>query len=429
MAYGDDIDALNPDHRWSFDNTYNDQVGSANATGSGTSFTTNPICEDVTYSMLTNALSDRAYLPSTADINNSAQTRKAVCGWFLVTSIQRPPERIYGEGDSTVSFAFIIGWGNNVIYEVDSNDFTLQIYSDTYLVENRAYHLCMIFEGNAYGNELRAYLDGVEQLTAQPVDRQPDYATLAARGIGEFGDSASTVGIGGTAILLEACTDGRYNQWATFDGANAVLTDTEVREELFEKGAIPDVIISTDTEANMQTALDVYADTVRGNAPLCIRIEPVSGGGNFSLTLDNITFNPLASIHVQYTGSDVLTLTNINGSDCSIISTTGTGSVTLKTRVSLTITAKDLVDGSNIVGARCYIEADTGGDLPVGTEMMNTTTNGVGVATVNFDYTSDQPVVGKVAKGSSSIFYEANSIGGSVTQDGLTQTVFLNRDE
>ena len=429
MAYGDDIGALGADHRWSFDNTLDDQVGSANGTGSGTSFTTDPICEDVTYSLLTNALTDRVTIPSTTNINNSAQTRKAVCGWFMVTSIQRPPERIYGEGDDSTSFSFIIGWGNNVIFEVDSSSFTLQIYTDTYLASNRAYHLCMIFEGNGYGNELRAYLDGVEQTNAQPTDRQPDAASLAARGQAIFGDPTGTVGVGGAAILLEACTNGRYNEWATFDGADAVLTDTEVREELFEKGALPDVTISTGTESAMQTALDVYADTVRGNSPLCIRIEPVSGGGNFALDLDNITFNQLASIHVQYTGTDELTLTNSNGSNCSIVSTPNDGDVIIVTPVAVTITVKDVVDQSDIENARVYIEADTGGPLSAGTEIMNDLTNSSGIATISFDYISNQPVVGRVRKGTVSKLYKTSNIIGSITIGGLDQTVILVPDE
>ena len=107
MAYGDDIDALNCDHRWSFDNTYNDQVGTANGTNSGTTFTTNPICEDATYCMLSDSDSDRVTLPTTTDINNSAQNRKAVAGWFMPLNVQRPPKNIYGEGNEVQSFRFI----------------------------------------------------------------------------------------------------------------------------------------------------------------------------------------------------------------------------------------------------------------------------------------------------------------------------------
>lgn len=428
MAYADDIAALNADHHWDFDGDSLDQIGSVNGTDTSMVYTSSAIAEGATYCAETNAVTDRVSIPTTTVINNSAQTRKAVAGWFMATAIQNPPKNIYGEGDATQAFRFILGWGNNLVFEVDDPSFTLQIFGDTFLEVNRAYHLCMIFEGNGYGNELRAYLDGVEQLNAEPTDRQPDAATLTARSVAEFGDPAGTVAVGGTAVILIAPINGKWNHWATWDGADAVLTDSEVRDELFEKGALPDVTISGSTESAMQTALDVYADTVRGNAPLCIRVEDCTEG-DFTLELDNITFNPLASIHVQYTGNDTLTLINTNGSDCSIVSTPSTGTVVLKTRTTLTITVKDVLTGAVVVGARCYIEAETGGDLPDGTEIMNATTNGSGIAAVSFDYTSSQPIVGRVRKGSASTYYQTGIISGPITSSGLTQTILLIPDE
>jgi hypothetical protein len=429
MAYGDDIDALGCDHRWSFDNTYNDQVGSANGTNTGTSFTTNPICEGVTYCMLSDAVGDRVSLPTTTNINNSAQNRKAVAGWFMPLDIQRPPKNIYGEGNTTTAFRFIMGWGNNVIFEVDDANFTLQIYSDTYLENNRAYHLCMIFEGNGYGNELRAYLDGVEQTTAQPTDRQPDYATLAARTVGEFSDPAGTVAVGGVEIVLNGIDDGRYNEWATWDGANAVLTDTEVREELFEKGALPDNTISTDTEANMQTALNALGTGERDNAPLCIRVEPVSGGGDLDLSANNITFNEYASIHVQYTGTDTLTWTNSNGSDASIGSTPNGGTIIFVTPVTVTVHVLDASTFTDVEGAQVLVEAASGGDLTEGTDILTGATNSSGIVTTStFGYTNDQPVKGRVRKGTASPFYKTSVLAGTITSAGLSVTVLVEPD-
>jgi hypothetical protein len=429
MAYSDDIDALNPDHRWSFDNTANDQVGTVNGTGSGWDYPTTPICRDATYAGRSNATADRVSIPTTTDINNSAQSRKAVGGWFSYTAPQGPPKRIYGEGNQTTAFQFAGFIGNNVMFEVMDSGFDVQIYG-FYLEDDRAYHLLGMFSGNGYDNEVKFFIDGVEMTNANPSDRQPDTATLSARGVAEFADPAGTVGIGGGTVLLNAPVNGLYNQWATWDGADADLSDTDIREELFEKGALPDVTISTNTEANMQTALDAYADTERSNAPLCIAVEPVTGGGDFELDLDNITFNELASIHVQYTGtSDTLTLVNTNGANCSITSAPFGGSVTLKTRTTITITVKDLTDFSNVQGARVYIIADTGGDLAQGTVILNTTTNASGIATTSFDYTSNQPIVGYVRQGTSSTYYIEGSIAGPITSEGLSETVLLIRDE
>lgn len=357
MAYRDDIDSLSPDHHWAFDGDSTDSIGSVIATDTSVLYTGTAICEDATNCMSSNAITDRVSIATTTDINNSAQSRKAVAGWFKATAIQNPPKSIYGEGDATQSFRFILGWGNNLMFEVDDPNFTLQIFGDVALEAGRSYHLCMIFEGNGYGNEFRAYLDGVKQLGAEPTDRQPDAATLTARSVAEFGDPVGTVGVGGVAVILICPINGQWNHWATWDGANAVLTDTEVREELFEKGALPDITISTGTESAMQTALDVYADTVRDNAPLCIRVEPVSGGGDFSLDADNITFNSLASIHVQYTGTDELSWTNTNGSDASIGSTPNGGTLTILNPATLTVNG--LINGSEV---RIYT-ADTQTEL------------------------------------------------------------------
>ncbi len=391
MAYSDDIDALSPSHAYDLDGDANDRTAANNGTNSGGVFTGTPICEDVTNSWVTNGTTDRIVLPTATAINNSAQTRKAVAGWFMATAIQNPPKSIYGEGDTSTAFRFILGWGNALMFEVDSANFTLQVFGDIDLTANRAYHLCAVFEGNGYGNEFRCYLDGVEQLSANPTDRQPDFATLAARSAGEFGDPAGTVGVGGVEVIILAPINGQYNEWAMWDGANAVLTDTEIREELFEKGALPDVTISTGTEAAMQTALDAYADTVRGNAPLCIRIQDVTGGGNLALDADNITFNPLSSIHVQWMGTGTLTWTNNNGSDASIGSTPNGGTVVFLNPSQLTLTSL-----KNPTEVRVY-EAGTENEV-AGQESVTTGTFSatVGVASVDIQLVSLDYKIGRL---------------------------------
>jgi hypothetical protein len=317
MTYAADIDALNPSHAYALDGNANDRIAANNGSNSGGSFTGVPLCEGVSNSYLTDGISDRISLPSVTTINNAAQDRKAVSGWFSATAIQNPPKSIYGEGDGNQSFRIILGWGNNLVFEVDSSSFTLQIFGDVVLDPNRAYHLCAVFEGNGFGNEFRGYLDGVKQLDAAPPDRQPDAATLTARSVGEIGDPSGTVAVGGVVVTLLAPINGQYNEWNMFDGADAVLTDTEARE-LFEKGALPDATITN------QAGLDSLAGTVRSNAPCCIRI---TGNGTINLSADNVTFDPLASIHVQYTGTGTVNWTNINGSDASIGSVTEGGTI------------------------------------------------------------------------------------------------------
>lgn len=430
MAYGDDIDALGNSHRYILSANANDSVGTSNGTNSGGVFTGSQICEDTTNSYVTNGVSDRITLPTVSTINNSAQSRKAVCGWFMATAIQNPPKNIYGEGDATQAFRFVLGWGNYLVYEVDSASFTLQVFGDVPLDANRPYHLCAVFEGNGFGNEFRAYLDGVKQLNAEPTDRQPDAATLPARSVGEFGDPAGTVAVGGTAVIILAPINGQYSQWAMFDGANAVLTDTEVRETLFERGALAEDTITTGTEAAMQTSLDALTVS-RSNRSLDVEIDAVTGGGNFELTSD-LVFDDLTSMHFRYNGTaDTLRIVNVSGGNATQTKSGAPfgGTIEIATRQTLTVTALDASTLLPISGARVYIEADTGGDLTAGTEIMNTTTNGSGVATATFDYTNDQPIVARVRKGSASTYYKTAPIGGPLTSTPLNATVLMLVDE
>ncbi len=342
--------------------------------------------------------------------------------------------RIYGEGTEATCFQFVMGYGNNLTFEcTEPTNFPtgLQIFGPP-LVPDRVYHICGIFLGNSNGNEIKLFVDGVEITNADPADRQPDTASLDSRGVGEFGDPAGTTGLGGAIVLQQAARDCNYQHWAAWgDTADADLTDTEIRETLFERGALADFTVSTNTEANMQTALDAIADA-QGNSPCCIEIEAVTGGGDFTLTSDK-TFDALASIHFRYNGTaDTLTIVNVDGDqqgDASIGAAPFGGSITIATRQTLTVTVRDATDSSAISGARVYIEADSGGDLPAGTEIMNTTTNGSGVATVSHDFTSNQPIIARVRKGSTSTFYKENIIGGPLTAIPLNETVLLVPDE
>lgn len=375
MAYGADIDTnLSPDHRWDFDGDSTDQVGSANGTDTSMVYTSSGICKDVTNCAETDAITDRVSVPTTTDINNSAQSRKSVGGWFMPTAIQNPPKNIYGEGDATQAFRFILGWGNYLMFEVDAATSVInQIFADVPLDPDRAYHMVGLFEGNAYSNEVKFFLDGIEQLNANPLDREPDVASIPIRGVAEFGDPAGTVAVGGTAVILIAPINGKWNEWCTWDGASAILSDSDIRVELFEKGALGDVVISSGTESAMQTALDVYADTVRSNAACCIEIQAVTGDGDLSLDLDNITFNSLASIHIKYLGTGTLTLVNTNGANAELVKCSAPwGTVEVENPATLTING--LINGCEI---RVYddngVDANDFGDALTGTETLSGT--------------------------------------------------------
>lgn len=168
--------------------------------------------------------------------------------------------------------------------------------------------------------------------------------------------------------------------------------------------------------------------------------------------------------------------------------------------VTLTTTALDASDSSEIVGARLNLEADTGGPLPAlesvtitrsgsvasvahtahgmsegdtviirgadqdeytGAHVIsNVTTNAydftvsgtpttpatgtitataqilTGITDVNgqvitttFAYTADQPVIGTMRKGSASTYYKPAIVSGTITENGLSATVFMIGDQ
>lgn len=399
----------------------------------GLIYTAAAIAEDALNVAQSNTLGDQIRLGDSNDINTAAHQRKAVCGFFRTSQFNPYPVRIYGEGLATTTFQFCSGYGNNLVFEVvepTSFPLGLQIYGPA-LELGRIYHICGIFLGNTQGNEIKLFVDGVEIFNADPVDRQPDTADLNSRTEqGDFGVPQGTSGLGGDVVLQQAAVFGSYNHWAFWgDDADADLTDIEVREILVEQGALALETVSSDTEANMQIAIDALT-VANPNALLNVEIEAVTGGGDFELTSD-LTFDALASIHFRYNGTaDTLTIVNVSGGDASIVAAPfGTGAINLATRQTLTVTCLDAISNAAISGARVYIEAAAGGDLSTGTVIMNTTTNGSGVATVTHDYTSDQPILARIRKGTTAPLYRTGAIGGPLTAIPLNETILLVEDD
>jgi hypothetical protein len=99
------------------------------------------------------------------------------------------------------------------------------------------------------------------------------------------------------------------------------------------------------------------------------------------------------------------------------------------TPVTVKVTVESAADFSVISGARVYLEAAAGGPLSAGTVIMNQTTDANGVAqNTAYAYTADQPVTGRVRKGTSAPFYKTAPLTGTITSSGLTLTSFMVSD-
>ncbi|MGV6830299.1 MAG: LamG-like jellyroll fold domain-containing protein [bacterium] len=342
MAYRDDIIALGANHLYPCDGDVNDIIGTLNFVNTGGVFTGLQICEDITNSYVTNGTNDSALAASDPSVQD-VLVDYCYSLWFQTDRIQQPPSRIFGDGGQTVNNSFFLGFGNSIVAEADCDPSVIQVGSDIAIVPNRSYLLSLVFRDIGGGSsQLEFYVDGVSQGTQDVSD-----TSSSGRGGMRIGGVTNTTSytIGGSAFLLVSPVNGYYAMLSTFTGVN-VPTTTQIREELFEKGALPGTTILSGTESAMQAQLDLLASTTRPNEPLNIRIEAVTGDGDLTLTSDNISHDELASIHIQYMGVGTLTWINTNGSNSSIGSTPNGGTINFVNPAILTVSP--LITGSEV---------------------------------------------------------------------------------
>ena len=91
----------------------------------------------------------------------------------------------------------------------------------------------------------------------------------------------------------------------------------------------------------------------------------------------------------------------------------------------------DAVTKSPLQNARVFITADTGGGLSQGTVLVDKlTTNSLGVVEVLRSYSQDQPFEGTVRLSSTSPYYVAQSLVGTVDAvNGVSLTIQMIPDE
>jgi hypothetical protein len=288
-------------------------------------------------------------------------------GWIMFDGIQQDLGAIYKEGGGVNNFAFITGNGNVLMaQQADTGDDNVQAYSDFRLIPDRPYHIAFRMTYLENPQEFRLFIDGVEMevTDGNPLTSAGDHMDAHSGDI-NWGDPDANLETGGTDIAYAGQVHTYMAHWHTWSdnspGTNAGALDktTEIREILFEQGAPADTIITSDTEANMQTDLDAEADTTYPDWPCALRIERVTGGGDLELTADNINFDPRGSIDIQWLGKtgETLTWVNSNGGsvDTNKISTPRGGTVVIAEDVPVKITAKDIDTKSAVQNARVIV--------------------------------------------------------------------------
>jgi len=209
---------------------------------------------------------------------------------------------------------------------------------------------------------------------------------------------------------------------AKFNGGGAILLNTVGDQAIWEDNVFrlgytgfanvdPTLVDATAVKYTVEYQIDTGSgysgtwQTANGTNLSAETIDPAVGF-KFKTRVTTGTANTEAMTYIKYKLTSTLTARNNN-------------LYPLQT-VTVKVTAEDASDFSVIENARVYLTAASDGDLAVGTVIMNTLTNASGIAQdINFEYTNDQPIVGRVRKGTSAPFYKTSTITGTITSTGL----------
>ena len=439
-AYTLDVLATGPDIYHPFQNSYDDATGNGFAANGQTSsgsfgFVTTPIARGDTHSWTINDANSRIEMNDSTYTNiTTTHTARNIGGWIQLDKVYLVPSGFYEEGGGVNNLYFVIGFGNillgNVADSAGSPVFKVQAFSDFKLTVDRPYHIIMEFIG---GTGFTMYVDGVE---VEVTDGNPITDTTMSTHSGDwsYGRPDGSLDTGGTDITYPGAEGILMAHWATWSGlGTAPLSAADIRVELFEKGAPATDVIASDTEPNMQAALDLIAPKAYVDVPLPLKVAKLTGGGSFELELEDVTFDSRCSIHVQFLGGAGETLTIINrgtsNCDVSLCSAPYGGTVTVINAVAINIHVEVLSDSSAVEGARVYLEAGTGGPLALGTLIFSGLTDASGNITTDLRFSTNQPITGKVRKTTSSPLFKTAAISGTVGASGFSTTISLLSDE
>ena len=296
------------------------------------SFAAGAVCEGASQCVLTTTTSssgvDGAVIDNRQDINggggentggsmNYVNGSRSILLWASTELIQNPT-CIYEQGGGTNNFAFI--GSAQMSFQAADDGSPFLIAQTKFLAEpNRPYMHVGIWEyyttwGGA-GNRLTYYVNGVLQGTmVDGTSGFPGHSGDVV--IGNSGDALKS--FNGSVLTTQSIAN-RVNYLAMFN--NVVLDSAWIRD-LFERMVKPEIIISADTVANQQAAIDAYKDTEFDSCNCRFRILQATDATDYELYFDNIKFKNVAEsgdIDVQYVGPNNLTIYNANGSNVEVV--------------------------------------------------------------------------------------------------------------
>lgn len=434
------VTATDADLYWTMNNTYADTGARGesnsfdNAQRGNYSFSATPICRSNTHSFYIEDSTGGSEPSNSAYTNiTNTHTYRNIGGWIRIEAYQNTPAVIYEEGGGVNNIYMMMmpngGLCINVADSGGSPDFKYQAYSDFSLIPGRPYHVMIDAE---FGDHFDLYIDGVKQTTEHGGTLGIDTTMSTHSGDWSFGDPGGNLDTGGVDISYDACNPMYMAHWGTWSGVGGgapLSPTTDIRDSLFRDGALEEHSISSGTESAMQTDMEAYDSQTHADYPLTYHI-PQCTGGDFELTLTDQVWPDECKFHIRYTGGDTLTIRNSGTSNFDVSKSHGAtgGTIEVIETAGITITVKDISDNSVIDGARVLLEADSGGPLSAGDDIISGVTNASGVITGEIDFTSNQPVVGRVRSASGATKYQQSDIVATVTSSGLNITVFMIED-
>ena len=367
VSYNEIISNLNPDHHWPLNNNYDEIANGLNMTSliNGTqSFSTDVISEGTTHSWLSQG-GKRACANSNA-MNNTALTNRLMGGWIQINTVSKPLTCIYEEGGGVNNLAFFLGMGNKLIAQfADTSDDNVQAFSDFALEVGRPYHILFRFSYTDIVKEFTLYIDGVKQqvtsgnpLTATDLDAHSGGIT--------FGGTGGNLEVAGTDVNFVSQINTNFSNWLTFSRS---ISEAEIYP-LFSRGAVPNVTFGVATQASLQASADSFSGALFNNVTaLALRLAGVTGGGDVTITFNDIFLPEGVSLFLEWRGIGELTIINKGTSNFrndKCIVTSNSGSINIIDAPVLSLTG--LQTNSEI---RIY-DSSTGNEI-AGIENSSTT--------------------------------------------------------
>ncbi len=241
-------------------------------------------------------------------------------------------------------------------------------------------------------------------------------------GLHASASTSATYDFGGTSIIgggtlsfarAIAISDLTINDYVTLDVSDADLTTCTI------KGAPAANDSLTTNSSTSFTGCTIDASGVTSGNRLCSVASPsifsgctfIGGGGHAirittpgTYTLTDNTWTGFGANGTNgaaiYNDSGGAVTLNVSGGTTPTYRNGSGASTTVNNAVTVKITVLDAATSAAVQNARVYMIADSGGDLSPGTVILNALSDASGVVQdTGFNYTSNQPVTGRVRKG------------------------------